>query len=384
MKKRSDVMGKMFKQSLCCVIVASFVLCGTWSFNPMLAEAADFSVTEESGVLLACNGTEVFSDADAGTFVTTLKVNTPVQVTGRTDNGFWRIDIDGTTFYVSQKALAAQADTTAYRLTSFDAKSALVMNVSNGTPIYAQSALDRLEPASTTKIMTALLVVEAIEAGQISLDTPVVVSPSALAGVPSDASHVTPRLQAGEVFNVDQLMKAMMVSSDCHSCNVLAELVAGSVPNFVAMMNAKAAAIGCVDTNFTNPSGYPDKKMYTNALSLYMITVNAISHPLFNQYFGVSSTTLLATNLCPEVRQLTNTDSLINPGSAYYNPAVIGGKTGTADRAGQCLVALASKDGKTVVSVILGAKNRKMFDGNTVSMRYYETNRLLDLGFANY
>lgn len=350
---------------------------------PMKAEAA-YTVSDVSGVLLACNGTEVFSDADAGTFVTTLKVNTPVQVTGQTDNGFWRIDINGTPYFVSQRALAAQADTTAYRLTSFDAKSALVVNASNGTPIYAQSALDRLEPASTTKIMTALLVVEAIEAGQISLDTPVMVSPTAIAKMPSDASHVKPRLQAGEVFNVDQLMKAMMVSSDCHSCNVLAEVVAGSVPNFVAMMNAKAAALGCVDTNFTNPSGYPDKKMYTNALSLYMITANAISHPLFNQYFGVQSEILPATNLCPGPRQLTNTDCLMDAGSAYYNPTVIGGKTGTADRAGQCLVSLASKEGKTVISVIMGARNRKMFDGNTVSMRYYETNRLLDLGFANY
>ena len=71
------------------------------------------------------------------------------------------------------------------------------------------------------------------------------------------------------------------------------------------------------------------------------------------------------------------------PGSPYYNPTVIGGKTGTADRAGQCLVAVANQNGKNVISVILGAKNRKMFDGNTVSMRYYESNRLIGLGLAN-
>ncbi len=344
---------------------------------------ASYTVTDESGVLLACDGTEVFADADARTFVTTLPVNTPVQVTGRTSNGFWRIDINGTPFYVSQMALATQANTTAYRLTSFDAKAALLVNMQNGLPIYAQGATDKLEPASTTKIMTALLTVEAIEAGKISLDTPVIVSQSAIGGMPSDASHVEPRIQVGEVFNIDQLLTAMMVSSDCHSSNVLAEAVAGSVPNFVALMNARAAQLGCTNTNFTNPSGYPDKNMYTNAQSLYIITANAVSHPLFNKYFNVQTGMLPATNLCPIPRTVTNTDALITPGSAYYNPYVIGGKTGTANRAGQCLVSVASKDGKNVMSVILGAKNRRMFDGNTVSMRYYETNRLLGMGLAN-
>ncbi|WP_176761855.1 D-alanyl-D-alanine carboxypeptidase family protein [Pseudobutyrivibrio sp. YE44] len=347
------------------------------------AEAAAYTVSDEAGVLLTCNGTEVFSDADAATYVTTLPVNTPVQVTGRTSNGFWRVDMGGTPYYISQLALSTQANTTAYKLTSFDVKSALAVNLQNGKPIYSQAATEKCEPASTTKIMTALLTVEAIEAGQISLDTPVMVSATALASLPSDASHVEPRLQAGEVFNVDQLLTAVMVSSDCHACNVLAELIAGSVPNFVSMMNAKAASLGCTNTNFTNPSGYPDKNMYTNALSLYIITANAMKHPLFNQYFGVASSVLPATNMCPTPRALVNTDALMTPGSAYYNPAVTGGKTGTANRAGQCLVCTANKDGKSILTVVLGGRNRKMFDGNTVSMRYYETNRLINLGFSN-
>lgn len=348
------------------------------------ARAAAYTVSEESGVLLSCNGTEVFADADASTLVSTLKVNTPVQVTGRTSNGFWQVNINGETFYISQMALAAQADTNAYRLTSFDAKSALVVNATTGKALYAQAATDKLEPASTTKIMTALLTVEAIEAGQLSLDTPIAVSSSALASLPSDASHASPRLMTGEVLTVDQLLTMVMVSSDCQACNVLAEAIAGSVPNFVARMNTKAAALGCTNTNFTNPSGYPDKNMYTNALSLYLITANAMTHPIFNQHFGIASSVVPATNLCPTPRVLTNTDSLMNPGSAYYNPTVIGGKTGTTNRAGQCLVTAATQNGKTVISVVLGASNRKMFDGQTVSMRYYETNRLLNLGFENY
>lgn len=352
--------------------------------NSIYARAASYSVSEANGTLLSCNGTEVFADADPSTYITTLPVNSPVLVTGLTSNGYWRVDIGGSPFYISQQALSMQPNTTAYKLTSMDAKAALVMNLSNGKPLYSQAATDRLEPASTTKMMTALLTVEAIEAGQISLETPVVVSAQSISGMPNDASHVSPRIQAGEVFNVDQLLTAMMVSSDCHSCNVLAEVVAGSVPNFVAMMNARAAQLGCVDTNFTNPSGYPDKNMYTNAYSLYLIAANGIQHPLFNKYFNVTTAVLPATNLCPAPRILENTDSLIDPTSSYYNPYVIGGKTGTANRAGQCLVCVAKQNEKSIISVVLGAKNRKMFDGNTISMRYYETNRLINLGFQNY
>lgn len=348
------------------------------------AKADYYSVTPVSAVLYSCNGTELFADANYATYLSTLKANIPVQVTGQTSNGFWQILANGKTCYVSQQALSVAPNTTAYRFTTYDVASALVVNATTGKIIYNQAADAKLEPASTTKIMTALLVIEAIEAGQISLETPVVVTPTALASLPSDASHVEPRLQPGEVMNVSQLLTAVMVSSDCQACNVLAELVAGSVPNFVALMNARAAQLGCTNTNFTNPSGYPDKKMYTNALSLYLITNTAYAHPLFRQYFGMSSAILPATNIYPAPRALVNTDSLMIPGSVYYNPSVVGGKTGTANRAGQCLVTVASKEGKTVISVVMGARNRTMWDGSKVSMRYYETNRLLELGFANY
>ena len=375
--------GRIIVNLLKLIFVISLLL-GFIPGNSIYARAASYTISEANGTLLSCNGTEVFADADPATYVTTLKVNSPVLVTGVTSNGYWRVDIGGSPFYISQQALSMQPNTTAYKLTSMDAKAALVMNLSNGKPLYSQGATDRLEPASTTKMMTALLTVEAIEAGQITLETPVMVSPTAIADMPTDASHVSPRLQAGEVLNVDQLLTAMMVSSDCHSCNVLGELVAGSVPNFVAMMNARAAQLGCVDTNFTNPSGYPDKKMYTNANSLYLITAEAIKHPTFNKYFGIKSAVLPATNLCIVPRALINTDSLMDPSSIYYNPSVIGGKTGTANRAGQCLVTVAEKDGKKVISVVLGARNRTMIDGNVISMRYFETNRLLEHGFNNY
>ncbi len=353
-------------------------------FTSLTANAEYYSVTAQSGVLLSCYGTEVFADADASTYLYSLDVNTPVQVTGFTSNGFWQVNINGTTAYIPQTSLSMAANTAAIRLTSYDVNAALVANASNGKLIYTQGATDRLEPASTTKIMTALLVAEAVESGQLTLDTPVAVSATAISSIPSDASHVSPKLQAGEVLTVGQLLQATMVSSDCHACNVLAEAVAGSVDNFVALMNTRAAQIGCVDTNFTNPSGYPDTNMYTNAYSLYLITANAIQHPVFNQYFGQASAVIPATNLCATPRNLVNSNATLVPGSTYYNSSVIGGKTGSASRAGQCLVTLASREGKTIITVVLGGKNRTLYDGTTISTRYYETNRLIELGFANY
>ena len=372
----------MFKKLLAVTLSAFLLLVSP--ISSIKADAADYSVTPVSGVLYSGEGTEVFTDADPATFVTTLKVNTPVVVTGSTSNGYWQINMNNAIYYVTQQSLSVIKNTYAYRQLSFDAKAALVASPATGKMIYTQGATDKLEPASTTKIMTALLVVEAIEAGAFTLETPVMVTPTALAGLPKDASHVEPRLNAGEVLTVSQLLQAVMISSDCQACNVLAELVAGSVPNFVAMMNARAAQLGCSNTNFTNPSGYPDKLMYTNAVSLYLITANAIKHPIFNQYFGQASAILPPTNLYGLPRSLVNTNDLMVPGSAFYNPSVIGSKTGTASRAGQCLVTVSSQKGKTIITVLLGAKTRTMWDGSRVSMRYHETNRLIDLGFNNY
>ena len=374
---------ELINRKIISIVLVFFLLLSAPIFS-LQVKAASYTVTPLSGVLLSCNGTEVFSDADSGTLISTLPVNTPVEVVGSTSNGFWQVNLNGNICYIPQGALSMAANTTAYRLTSYDVGAALVASPVTGKIIYAQGATDKLEPASTTKIMTTLLVVEAIENGQITLDTPVMVSATALATLPTDASHVNPKLQTGEIMTVSQLLSAVMVSSDCYACNVLAELVTGSVSDFVRLMNARAAQIGCVATNFTNPSGYPDKNMYTNAISLYLITATAIAHPLFNQFFGQASTVIPSTNMCPVVRTLVNTDSLMIPGSAYYNPSVTGGKTGTANKAGQCLVSVASKEGKTIISVVLKGQNRTMYDGNIISTRYYESNRLLDFGFSNY
>lgn len=260
------------------------------------------------------------------------------------------------------------------------ATEALVGDADTGEIIYNQNSLARVAPASTTKILTTLLVIEAIERGEIALDTEVTVTKSAIGSVPYDASHVNPRLKVGEKMNVFGLLLADMVSSDCHSCNILGELVAGSVPAFVELMNQRAAQLGCIDTHFVEPSGYPNDDHYTNAYSLFLITKEAYKHDLFRMLIAIPQTVLPETNLTG-ARAIENTNKLISA-SEYYNPYCLGGKTGTCNSAGRCLVAVGNKDGKNVISVVLGAQAVKTPDNTTVDMRYFESNRLLKLALG--
>ncbi len=342
--------------------------------------AAEYTVTPTAGVLYTGKGAEVFSKPDPTTIAAVFPGDIPVQVTGVTDNGYFQVNINGTIFYMYGKALSTSTGTQAYKLTSVDAKAALVGNADSGAVIYAQNATDRLAPASTTKIMTVLLVMDAIAAGQISLDTPVMVSPTALAGVPGDASHVKPRLKAGEVMNVLTLLQCVMMESDCHACNVLAELVAGSVDQFVAMMNARAAGLGCTETNFVNTSGYPEANHYSNAYSLFLITKEAMKYPVFETIISMKEAVIPATNLTAE-RKLETTNALIKEGE-YYNPYAIGGKTGSASSSGLCFVSVARKGEKTVISVILGAATNRMADGTRQKQQFAETNKLIQIGLA--
>lgn len=349
-------------------------------FSGNTVQAAEYAIQPTNGILYTGEGAEVFSKPDASAMVAVFPGDFPVQVTGMTDNGYFQIDFNGSNFYIHGKALSTNTGTQAYKLTQIDAKAALVGNADTGELIYTQNAMERLAPASTTKIMTALLVIEAIEAGQIALDTPVIVSKSALADVPRDASHVSPRLKEGEVMNVLNLLQCVLIKSDCHVCNVLAELVDGNVETFVARMNARAGMLGCTETNFVNTSGYPAENHYTNAYSLFQITREAMKHPIFQAIVAMPEVVIPATNLSKE-RKFESTNLLIKA-TEYYNPHVLGGKTGTATASGSCFVGAARKDGKTVITVILGAATRTMSDGTIQKQQFSETNKLIQIGLA--
>lgn len=373
---KRKVLGQIRIKGLYACIVTILIL----MLANMQVQAVEFTVKPVNAVLYAGDGAEVFAQPDPTTLVTVFPGDTPIQVTGISNNGYFQVVIEGNIYYMYGKALSTTTGTTAYRLTSVDAKAALVADATTGEVIYMQGGLDRLAPASTTKIMTALLTLEAIAQGQLSLDTPVVVSSTALAGIPSDASHVSPRLKKGEIMNIYTLLQCAMIKSDCHACNVLAEAVAGSVDNFVAMMNLKATAIGCVDTNFVNTSGYPASNHYTNAYSLFLITKEAMKYQTFQDIVGMTHVVIPATNLS-NAREFSTTNELIKA-SSYYNPEVTGTKTGSSKSSGSCLVASATRNDKTVITVILGAKTKTMSDGVRTKMQFSETNKLLQIGLA--
>ena len=371
---------KKFFAALCVAALFAVTGVGQASLTVQAAETTQPVVTPTTGILYTGAGAEIFAQPDPTTLVAVFPGDVPVQVTGMTNNGYFQILWQNAIYYVYGQALSATIGTQAYKLTYVDAKAALVGDLNTGTFIYAQGAMDRAAPASTTKIMTALLTLEAVAQGKLMLDTPFMVTPTAIAGVPNDASHVSPRLQAGEVMNVMQLLECVMIKSDCHACNVLAEAVAGDVNTFVAMMNARAVQLGCVDTNFVNTSGYPADNHYTNAYSLFLIMKEAMKYPAFQTIINMPSATVAATNVSPE-RTFESTDLLLLPGE-YYNPYVIGGKTGTAKSSGACFVAAAARDGKSVISVVMGADTRQMSDGSVKRQQFSETNKLLEIGLA--
>ena len=382
MRGNKKIVRQMKKRLAALCIAALFAVTGTGG-TTLAVQAAETTkpvVTPATGVLYTGAGAEIFAQPDPSTLAAVFPGDVPVQVTGMTNNGYFQILWQDAIYYVYGQALSAVTGTQACKLTYVDAKAALVGDMNTGALIYAQGAMDRAAPASTTKIMTALLTLEAVAQGKLALDTPIMVTPTAIAGVPNDASHVSPRLQAGEVMNVMQLLECVMVKSDCHACNVLAEAVAGDVNTFVVMMNARAVQLGCVDTNFVNTSGYPADNHYTNAYSLFLMMKEAMKYPAFQTIINMPSVTVAATNLSPE-RTFASTDLLLLPGE-YYNPYVIGGKTGTAKSSGACFVAAATKDGKSVISVVMGAGTKQMCDGSVKKQQFSETNKLLEIGLA--
>ena len=150
------------------------------------------------------------------------------------------------------------------------AKAALLVDANTGTVVYAKGEHEELYPASLTKIMTALLTLEAIDAGKLSMDQELTATATALEGLSSDGSSAG--IKVGETMSVRNLLYCMLVVSANEACDILAEAVSGSVSAFVAAMNAKAADLGCENTHFVNPNGLHDPQHYTSAWDMYLIT----------------------------------------------------------------------------------------------------------------
>ena len=253
---------------------------------------------------------------------------------------------------------------------------AILYEVKSDEILFEYNADVQRYPASTTKLMTAVV---ALENGNLT-DT-VTVSQSALDGLPERGSSVF--LIAGEEMSFSDMLNYLLVASGNDAANALAEHVAGSVDNFVAMMNEKAAELGCTGTHFANPHGLHDENHYTTARDLLYIARYAMQNPTIAEIVAKPQIELAPTNKHAESTTLTTTNHLLTRirRSEYYYPSAIGIKTGFTTPAGNCLIAAAQNDDLTHISVVLGGTETE--DGEITS--FSETIALLDYaqdGFA--
>ena len=260
-----------------------------------------------------------------------------------------------------------------------DAKAALLIDPTTDEVLYELNIHEQLYPASLTKVMTSLLVLEAIDAGQLTMDQVLTASASAV-DLPYDAS--TAGMEEGEQMTVEQLLYCILVVSAADACNVLAEAVSGSIDAFVERMNTRAGELGCEDTHFANPHGYHDDQHYSTAWDLYLITRAAREHETFNTIVATGRFEVPATNLSDR-RIYYTTNYLLNGyrNGDYVYSAANGIKTGNTSNAGYCLIASAAKNGRSLLSVVLGAERVELDTGGYRVMSFYETIRLFDWGF---
>lgn len=250
-------------------------------------------------------------------------------------------------------------------------QAAILMDNKTEKILYEKNANEKMYPASTTKILTAILTLE-----NCSLDEMITVSYDAVMSIPEGYSSAA--LQIGEQLTVEQLLQLLLVHSANDAANVLAEHVGGSVESFVSMMNTKVHELGLSHTHFTNAYGLHDDNHYTTAQDLAIIMKYCIKNEDFRRIAGSASCTLPATNKYG-TRKYTSTNESIIPNNSNYYPYLTAGKTGYTTQAGDCLVSCSYKDDLELICVVLGGKTI-----NGVSTRFSETKTLYQYGYHNY
>ena len=265
-----------------------------------------------------------------------------------------------------------------------DAKCALLMDETAGRMLYGHNEKEKAYPASITKVMSALLVLEAVDRGQLRMDQNVTATESSMKGMVEDGS--TADIKVGETLTVEQLLYCMLVISANETCNILGEAVSGSVDAFVEKMNQRAQELGCQNTHFANTTGLTQSGHYSSAWDIYLITREAMKHDDFMTIVNTKAYTVPATNMTEKERELHSTNALISNWrmTGYLYSGAQGIKTGTTDAAGHCLVSSAIRGSRTLISVVLGCEEVKTEKGGTRVESFTETARLFDWGFDNF
>lgn len=250
------------------------------------------------------------------------------------------------------------------------AESAIVMEQETGTILYSKNMDDVHFPASITKIMTALIVLE-----NCNLDETVTFSADAVYGTELGSSSIA--RDVDEEMTVEQTLYGMMLESANECAYALGEHVAGDIPSFVNMMNEKAKELGCTNTHFNNTNGLPDDEHYTTAHDMALISRAAYAIPKFAEIVGTKNYTIPPTNKHADPTPLNNHHQMLHyyRTNKYLYDYCLGGKTGYTVVAGATLVTYAKKDGMTLICVVMK---------DTTSDEYIDTTNLFDYCFDNF
>ena len=282
-------------------------------------------------------------------------------------------------------ALAAEGGSGSAILDAMEVNAAAVLvDPDTGEVLYEKNPHEQRYPASITKVMTCLLTLEAVDRGELTLEQTVTASQALHTGIGENAS--TADIKAGEEIRIIDLLYAALIPSANEACNVLAEAVSGDVASFVELMNQRAAELGMEDTHFANTHGYHDDNHYTSAWDIYLMCREAMQYETFRTIVGSVGYTMPATNLHEEPREVHATNALISNWRVrgYLYQYATGIKTGSTPEAGYCLAASATKEDRSLISVVLGCEREPGTSGSDGFIYFDETIRLFDWGFNNF
>ncbi len=262
---------------------------------------------------------------------------------------------------------------------SINAPVAILMETTTGKIVFEKNIYEKMYPASLTKILTAIIVLE-----NCKLEEVVTASYDAVMGV--EYGYVTANLQVGEELTIEELLNVLMIASANDAARILAEYVAGSTEEFAKLMNEKAQEIGCQNSNFVTPNGIHDDNHYSTAYDLALISKYAMQNDTFRQIVKKTYYILPATNKHDKddrVFGTTNELLLVNNNERkdnYYYKYATGMKTGFTTPAGYCLIASSEKNNLEYIAVVLNAGQTE--DG--MSARYVDTKTLFEYGYDNF
>lgn len=252
----------------------------------------------------------------------------------------------------------------------------ILIESTTGQVLFDAESDKRMFPASTTKIMTALIAIEAVAAGEVGMDEQIEITAQMLEGLDPDGSNMA--LKEGEVISFQNLLKGLMIPSGNDAALAIAYRLSQSPDAFAQRMNDRAAQLGLGNTHFVNPHGLHDENHYTTAADMAKIAREAMKHDEFRNIVDIAHVKIPPTNKTEKERYYINTNGLLSTMRYrdYYYKYSIGIKTGRTAEAGNCLVSAAKKDGMELIGVIFGGKD--------VGDSHKDSIRILDYGFNNF